>query len=112
MATTKEVYDSHYTSFFAGDVDGLLDYYTDDSVIVTDQGVVTGLSGIRAFFEQSLQMMSSLDPADFRLLTNFIEGDVAFHSWSGGEAFPYGTETFIIRDGKIAVHSLGMYARQ
>ena len=46
------------------------------------------------------------------MLTTFIEGDVAFHSWSGGDAFPYGTETYVIRDGKIAVHSPGMYVPQ
>ncbi len=67
MASTKEVYDAHYKSFFAGDVDGLIDYYTDDSVIVTDQGVVTGLSGIRTFFGQSLQTRSSLDTDAFTL---------------------------------------------
>ena len=59
MATTKEVYDHHTKAFFAGDVDGLLEDYTDQSIVVTDQGVVTGLAGLRGFFEQALQMMAS-----------------------------------------------------
>ena len=112
MATTKEVYDHHTQAFFTGDVDSMLEDYTDQSVLVTDQGVVMGLTGLRRFFEQSFQEMASRDPADFKNLTNFIEGDVVFHSWSGGDAFPYGTETYIIRDGKIAVHSLGRYVPQ
>ena len=39
MATTQEVYDHHMQAFFTKDVDGLLADYTDQSVVVTDQGV-------------------------------------------------------------------------
>ena len=112
MASTKEVYDAHVAAFFSGSVDSLLEHYTDESIVVTDQGVVTGLTALRGFFEQALEMMAKGDPADFKMLTTSIEGDVAFHTWSGGAAFPYGAETFIIRDDKVAVHSLGMYVPQ
>ena len=107
--STEAVYDHHVQAFFSRDVDALLDDYTDQSVIITQQGAVTGLEQMRGFFVQSLEMMTPEATANTKMLTKEIHGEVVFHTWSGGAEYPFGAETFLIRGGKIVAHTLGMY---
>jgi hypothetical protein len=46
------------------------------------------------------------------LLAQDIHGEVAYVACTMGDAVPFGTDTFIIRDGKIAVQTLGIYVPQ
>ena len=48
----------------------------------------------------------------FKLLAQDIQGEVAYVACTMGDAVPFGTDTFIIRDGKIAVQTLGIYVPQ
>ena len=38
-----------------------------------------------------------------------IQGEVAYTAWTMGDVVPFGTDTFIIRNGKIQVQTVGMY---
>ena len=105
----EEVYDYHVQAFFSRDVNGLLEDYNNQSVIFTQQGVITGLEQMRGFFTQLLEMMSPESMANTKMLTKAIEGDVAFHTWDRGAEYPFGAETFVVRGGKIVAQTLGMY---
>ena len=86
--------------------------YTEQSLIITDQGVVTGLEQIKGFIAQAMEMMAAEPTTDMKMLTKEIQGDVAFHTWTGGPKYPYGAESYVIRDGKISTHTMGMYVPQ
>jgi hypothetical protein len=39
-------------------------------------------------------------------------GEVAYLLWSGGAAFPFATDTYVVRDGKILVQTAAVQAGQ
>jgi ketosteroid isomerase-like protein len=98
---TKAILDHHQAALDAGDVDDLMSDYTEDSVFVTNLGgVVKGLDGIRAIFGATAGGM-----AGFELLGEHVDGDVAYIWWKA-ENIPAGTDTFVVRDGKIAAQTV------
>ena len=55
------------------------------------------------FFEQAS------DLAGFEAITLLIEDDVAFFTWKT-DAVAFGIDTFVVRDGKMAVQTVAMPA--
>ena len=49
------VLDHHVHAFAAGDLDAMLADYTEDSVFITPQGVLTGPAEIRPLFEAMIE---------------------------------------------------------
>jgi ketosteroid isomerase-like protein len=106
--TTEEVLDHHLGAFIAGDVDALLDDYTDESVIITPDGVARGPSELRAAFERLLSGMFAPGTYEIALEARQIDGEVAFVAWHASCAdadVEFATDTFLVRDGKIAVQT-------
>ena len=100
---TKAVLDHHQEMLDAGDVDGLMSDYTEDSVFITNLGgAVKGLEGIRSVFAATAGGMPG-----FELLGEVVEGDVAYIWWTS-EGIPFGTDTFVVRDGKIATQTVAL----
>ena len=91
--STEAVYDRHVQAFFSKDIDALLENFTDQSVIITQQGVISGLEQLRGFFAQVFETMTPEAAANTRMLTKTIEGDVAFHTASQGAEIPFAAET-------------------
>ena len=110
--STEAVYNRHMQAFMGGDIEVILSNFTDQSVIITNQGVVSGLEQIRGFFSQVLESMGPEAIANTKMLTSNIEGDVAFHTMTQGAALPFAAETYVIRDGKIMTQTVGMYMPQ
>jgi ketosteroid isomerase-like protein len=106
--TTKAVFEHHLNAFAAGDIEALLADYTDESVIMSAAGSVRGLEGMRAGFEELLHDL--FKPGTYRMTVDSqqIERDVAyivFHADCATATVPLGTDTFVVRDGKIAVQT-------
>lgn len=56
--SAKAVWDRHLEAGLAGDIDAVMEDFTDESVIVTEDGVIAGEAAIRTFFEELLADMS------------------------------------------------------
>jgi len=101
---TKAVLDHHQAMLDASDLDGLMDDYTEDSFFVTNlTGTATGLEAIRAVFAGLGGAMPG-----FELLGEVVEGDVAYIWWKA-DGIAFGTDTFLVRDGKIANQTVGLH---
>ena len=101
---TKEVLDHHLAAFGAGDVDEMLKDYTDDSVLITANGVVRGRDELRETFTGLFSGLFAPGTYEFTMDAVQVEGDVAFISWHATCAsadVPLGSDTFVVRDGKI-----------
>ncbi len=86
-----------------GDIDALMSCYADDAVLIMPNGVLRGHDQIMPFFSQGLGGGAYGLP--FQLLQAVIEGETAYTIWSAESEFfdtPFGTDTIIIRDGKVA----------
>jgi len=82
--------------------------YTENSVVYSPDGTVRGLDQLRAMFTSTLANIPHFMEG-FHILRQDCEGEIAFLVWKKDNVFPLGTDTYIIRDGKIMVHTFAAY---
>jgi ketosteroid isomerase-like protein len=108
MASTRDVVQHHIDALGAGDLDAVMEDYTDESLLLTTQGPAKGLDTLRAGFQGAIDGLFKPGAHTFTLDEFVVEGEVAVIVWrleSEAVDVPYGTDTFIVRDGKIAVQT-------
>jgi len=105
--TTEEVLDHHLLAFDDGDVDEILKDYDEASVLITPLEVARGTAAIRKLFETFLTEV--LPPGSrFEVGYRHVVDETAFIVWQAESekyVFDMGTDTFVVRDGKIAVQT-------
>jgi ketosteroid isomerase-like protein len=107
MASTKEILDHHLRCFLQGDLEGLLSDYAPNILLFTLDGPLKGVDGITPFF-QALFTEFGKPGASFKLKKQSVEGDYAYILWTAetdDNIYEMGSDTFVVRDGKIAVQS-------
>lgn len=107
MRSTKSVIDNHLKCFHQGDLEGILSDYAHGAVLFTPQAPLKGVGEIRPLFESMLAEFGK-PGATFSLEHLSVEGDSAYILWKAETAdnvYELGTDTFVVRDGKIAVQS-------
>ena len=112
MTTTQEVLDHHLTSFAERDLDGIMSDYAPDAVLFTPDGLLRGPVAIRPLFVAMLAEFGQ-PGATFALQRAYVDGDHAFITWTAVTAdnvYELGTDTFVVRDGRIAVQSFAAKA--
>jgi ketosteroid isomerase-like protein len=106
-SSTQAVLDRHLAAFAAGDLEALLSDYTESSVLFTADGPLAGLAPIRGLMA-GLFAEFSRPGARFDLHVMSVDGDVGFIVWSAttaGNVYELATDTFVVRDGRIAFQS-------
>ncbi len=87
--------------------DDILTYYDEGSVLSTPDGLLRGPAQIRPLFEKFIADL--LPPgSNFEMLRQEIAGEIAYIVWkadSVGYDFAIGTDTSVIRDGKISIQT-------
>ena len=108
MSSTRNVLDNHLKSFSTRDLDGILFDYAPDATLFTPEGALKGPDGIKPFFEKMLAEFSRPGAA-FTMKQVSVDGDYAYIIWSAQTAdnvYELGTDTFVVRDGKIIAQSV------
>ena len=108
--TTKaaDVFMHHVTSLVGVQLEEVMLDYTDASVLMSPDKTFHGLSEIRAFFQASID---GLPPEFFSAITPIhqdIQGEVVYSVWKAEPFVKMGTDTFVIRDGKILAQTFLM----
>src|SRR6185437_9936675 len=99
--TPQEVFAHHGQALAAGDLDGIIADYADDSVVLTSAGAARGKDEIRKVF---VKLLDDLPNAAWDLKTLVFDGDVLFLEWAADAAsnrVDDGVDTFVFRDGVI-----------
>lgn len=107
MAATKDVVNHHLKCFGEGDLLGILSDYATNAVVFTPNGPLKELDAIRTFYGQVFAEFAR-PGTTFSLKLQSVEGDYAYLLWSAETAdnvYEVGTDTFVVRDGKIALQS-------
>ncbi|MDQ3536983.1 MAG: nuclear transport factor 2 family protein [Bacteroidota bacterium] len=102
-SVTKRVLDNHWETFVNNDLEGLLEDYTEESIIVTQDGTHRGLEEIRKNYINAFSAFPKKG-STLKLTTSIVEKDIAyiiFEADTPDFILNYGSDTFIIRDGKI-----------
>ena len=102
--TTRDVYDRHTRHELDGDLDAMISDYAPDAIVATPDGIGSGHDCIRQSYERVLPLINSLE------LTSSIQvlGEVLYLTFRGqhdGRDEFIGTDTFVIRDGLIHMHT-------
>lgn len=107
MSSTLTILEHHLTSFADGDLEGLMDDYTDDSVLFTIDGRLEGRAPIRRLMA-GLFAEFAQPGATFEMRAQNVAGEVAHIVWSAqtpDHRYELATDTFVVRGGKIAYQS-------
>jgi hypothetical protein len=102
-AETKQVLDHHWEAFKANDLEETMKDYTEESVLITPNATYQGLDEIRNNFVSAFKAFPK-DSSTFVLDKSVVVKDVGYIIWnSKTPAFnlTYGTDTFVIHEGKI-----------
>ena len=104
--SNQEVFVAHLKAFAEGDLDTIMGGYAEDAVLLTPQGVMKGPAQIRAAFAEIFA--NYVQPGTSKLEKQLFEGEYGYIVWSADTPtynVPLGTDTFVIRDGKIVAQS-------
>ncbi len=107
MASTKDVLAHHIKCFFEFDLEGILSDYAPAAVLFTPDGPLRGADAIRPLF-QAMFAEFGKPGAAFSMKQESVEGDYAYILWTAETAdnvYEVGTDTFVVRDGKIVAQS-------
>jgi ketosteroid isomerase-like protein len=102
---TNSVLDNHLNAGLNGDLEGVLNDFTEDSVLFLSQGPVRGIAGLREFYKTLLTNPPSGYPKAFKLLRRDVEGEVGYIVWKAEPGVLLATDTFLVRNGKIMVQT-------
>ena len=107
MTSTKHIIDHHLQAFAERDLKGVLSDYAPDAVFFTQHGPLRGPDRIRPLFQAMIAEFAK-PGAEFNMKEQFVEGDYAYILWTAetpDNVYDLGTDTFIVRDGKIVAQS-------
>ena len=107
MASTKDVLDHQIKCFGEGDVKGILSDYAPGAVLFTPDGPLKGADAIRTFYQAVVAEFGKPGTA-FSMKHRSVEGDYAYVLWTAETAdnvYELGTDTLVVRDGKILAQS-------
>ena len=123
MSANSELLERYVELYNEGDLDGVMDLYTEDAVQIMPEGTFEGLSAIR---ERLARDLVACPDIDWTVLSFVEQGDTFADEWSfvathtgpfqlpDGTEFPAsgrrielrGMELVEVRDGKIVVDNL------
>jgi SnoaL-like domain len=100
---TKEVLEHHWKTFQANDLEGTMADYTEESFLITPDRTYKGLDEIRENFVNAFAAFPK-DSTTMQLDKSIVQQDVGYIIWQATTPtfrLTYGTDTFIIQNGKI-----------
>jgi SnoaL-like domain len=113
MMDVEAIVSHHSDAFVARDIDAIMSDYTEDSVLITPDGVYTGLESIQSRLQEAMQLGDQSE-SPFTATNTQIVGPVAYVQWewpmADGSAL-YGSDTFIISHGKISNQTVSFYTK-
>lgn len=102
-AVTQKVLDHHLVAFKANDLEGTMEDYTEESILITPDRTYKGLAEIRENFVNAFKALPT-EGTTMTVTKTVVTRDIAYIVWNAPTPtlnFKYATDTFIIVDGKI-----------
>jgi ketosteroid isomerase-like protein len=107
---TESVVRNHLQAFVEQKgVDAIVRDYDDDARFLSEVRTYRGKRDIRRFFEAFIASLPPNAINRFSLRTLRVEGEFAYITWSAGDEVPLGTDTFVVRNGKIVSQTFAMH---
>ncbi len=104
MKNAESIISNHLSSFQNNDLEAVMSDYTNESVLITQDAVYKGLKEIASFFANLIPHFPK-QATSFELNKMIVNDGFAFIVWNATTPsvdLPLGSDTFIIKDGKIS----------
>ena len=105
---TQKIVGRHIRAMAKADMDAVLSDYTEDSVVYWAEGAARGLEEIRNFAQTFFDSVPEGFWKNAENLQAVFDGEVGYTLWKSA-GVPVGTDTYIVRDGKIAIQTFAMH---
>lgn len=109
ISTTEQVVAHHMQSGNDRNVEEVMRDYDDNAILISPDGVYKGKQAIRKSYEQLVaQGSDSIITADRKV----FEGEVGYVAWSmnaGQGPAVHGSDTFIVKNGKIVAQTVTIF---
>jgi ketosteroid isomerase-like protein len=107
---TESVVRDHLQAFVdQRGLDAILNDYHDDARFLSEGRTYRGKREIRGFFESFIASLPADAISRFSLRTLSVEGEIGYITWSVDGDVPLGTDTFVVRNGKIVSQTFAMH---
>ena len=107
---TETVIRNHLQAFVTRQgVPAIVSDYDDDACLYGETATYCGKQEIGGFFEDFIANLPPGAIERFALRSLRVEGDLGYITWSAGQEIPLGTDTFVVRDGRIVSQTFAMY---
>ena len=106
---TSEVVSHHWKTFVGNDLEGTLADYTDESVLITPKRTYKGLKEIRENFVSAFKHFPK-ESSKLQLNMTVVNRDIGYITWEATgptSRLIFGTDTFVVRHGKIVSQTFG-----
>ena len=106
MRDARQVYDDHWASICAGDMDRVLADYADDAAFMRPNAVARGHAEIRGVFNELGDQLAGFDLAQESVT---VDGPLVLFEWSGRNPdgrTAQGADSFYITDDRIRLQTL------
>jgi len=104
---TKEVIEHHLQALAENDLEMLLSDYTEESVFFTQDSTFYGLDQIQGFMQGVLPLFP-IEGTEFIVDKMAVDDEIGFIVWHASTPvinIPFGTDTYVIEDGKIIIQT-------
>ena len=105
----EAVLGNHLQAFFRKSVDGVVEDYAEDSILIVPDGALHGRADIRKFFSAFIGGLPAGFLDSFKIRRQEITGDVGYIVWEAAPWVRLGTDTLLVRDGKIRMQTFAAY---
>lgn len=107
MSATESILEHHLEMFGERDLDGIMEDYADNAVLITQTETFSGQDEIREMFSKWFPEFE--DPsATFSLEEQVVVDDYAYIVWNAEtpeNEYEFASDTFVIRDGEIVAQT-------
>lgn len=90
-------------------IDDVIEGYGSDAILLTPQASHQGLDEIRAYYKLFLQDTLPLLAASYALDRFDVIGEAGYLTWSALPSIPLGTDTILVHEEKIVLHTRTMH---
>jgi ketosteroid isomerase-like protein len=112
-AATEAVVRNHLRSFLERrGVEAIVADYHDDARFHAQDRTYRGTAEIHRFFEGFLAALPPRGVERFALRTLRVDGELAYITWDIGADIPLGTDTFLVRGGRIVAQTCALLVAQ
>jgi ketosteroid isomerase-like protein len=106
--STRAILDHQMEAFGAGSADEIIKDFADDAVLIRPEAVFKGRTAIHGVYSEMFAGLFKPDTYEFEMVAEHVEGEYAYIAWRASNASSIvvmGTDTFVVRDGKIIAQS-------